>query len=152
MLAVGAFAAFVLIVWAANTGRTNTLPSEVVSTPGPEETPSPTALPQAAKPTNTQAVATPPAGAAATPHAAALPDVSPIVGSTPSGTDFNRLVSESQKRAVATYPALGKLGSPINTLFVKRHTALKANDNLRLHSSDWPEKLARECAGELPRR
>jgi hypothetical protein len=59
---------------------------------------------------------------------------------------FASLVGESQARAIAKHPELGKAGSPLNIKFVDTYKDLKAKQSPRLQEPDWPERLAEECA------
>ena len=156
ILALCAFGIIAFIAWAAGTSRKNTASVDAGSTPALMVTPLSATEPKIRSMPATQALAV----SAATPSppnvpVGLLPTPIPVIPApppSPGSADFNRLVNDSQHRAIATYPALGQLGSPINSLFVKRYTALKAAASPRLNEPDWPEKLARQCSGELTRR
>jgi hypothetical protein len=54
-----------------------------------------------------------------------------------------------QKEAVRIYPELGIEGSELNKLFVRRYRVLRSTERDYFITSDWPVRLARECAKEL---
>ncbi len=145
-----------LIVWAVGTHKRKNDGMSTLSTPALITTVQSPATPKVASLPTQPSIAVPtatlspprlsntPLASASVPAEAATP--------LPTGADFNRLVMESQRRAMSAYPALGRLGSPINSRFVKRYTALRAAASPRLNEPDWPEKLARECVGEAMHR
>ena len=59
---------------------------------------------------------------------------------------FASRVAESQRRAVARYPALAVPHSEMNIRFVYRYQWMAKEDNARLHAPNWPELLADDCA------
>lgn len=59
---------------------------------------------------------------------------------------FASRVAESQRRAIAKYPALAVPRSEMNIRFVYRYQWMAKEDNARLHSPNWPETLADDCA------
>ena len=59
-----------------------------------------------------------------------------------------QLVKESQARAVQKHPDLAKSGSPLNGKFVAAYHKLQADNDPRLQTADWPERLADECAAQ----
>ena len=60
--------------------------------------------------------------------------------------ELARLISESQRRAVAKYPDLTLVNTEMNSRFVFRYNYLVKENNPRLQQPNWPETLADECA------
>ena len=63
-----------------------------------------------------------------------------------SPEEFKRRVAESQRLAVARYPALGTTTSEINMRFVHRYKLMLGEHNARLQDPNWPMLLADDCA------
>lgn len=59
---------------------------------------------------------------------------------------FASRVAESQRRAIAKYPALGVAHSEMNIRFVYRYQWMLKEDSARLRAPNWPEMLADDCA------
>ncbi len=55
-------------------------------------------------------------------------------------------VEESQRTAIRQHPQLASSGSTFNRLFLARLATWKATHDSRLDRSDWPERLADDCA------
>ena len=60
--------------------------------------------------------------------------------------EFAARVAESQRLAVARYPALGTTTSEINMRFVHRYKLMLSEHNARLQDPNWPLLLADDCA------
>ena len=60
--------------------------------------------------------------------------------------EFAARVAESQRQAVARYPALGTTTSEINMRFVHRYKLLLSEHSARLQDPNWPLQLADDCA------
>ena len=69
----------------------------------------------------------------------------PFPGGPPTA-EFNARVAESQRLAVARYPALGTTTSEINMRFVHRYKLMLNEHNPRLQDPNWPLQLADDCA------
>ena len=63
-----------------------------------------------------------------------------------SAAELARCVTESQKQAVALYPALATPNSDFNARFVARYQRWQAEHSSRLQDPSWPMQLAVECA------
>ena len=75
----------------------------------------------------------------------------PSAGTAPTAkalatADFDRRVVESQKMAVAVYPALANPNSNLNVRFVACYQRWQAGHSPRLQDPDWPMQLAVESA------
>ena len=114
------------------------------SSPG---VPVPANPPAAATPGASSVSAQPGAAAAGAPASRTLPQSGSL-----SAAELARSVTESQKQAVALYPALATPNSDFNARFVTRYQRLQAEHSPRLQEPDWPMQLAVECAaaGEVP--
>ncbi len=84
------------------------------------------------------------------PVASAAANPSPGGSTVRALEDFQRAVVQSKARAVRAHPSLGTAGSHFNAAFVARYQQLRQKRSPRLDSSDWPERLAEECARDLP--
>lgn len=110
---------------------------------------------QAAEPTNA-AVSEMPARVA--PRVAPTPTLSSMPTAAPSrladapipDPAFESSVAASRKRAISVYPALAIEGSHFNQAFVARYYELARRQDPFLNDAAWPEKLARQCAAQLP--
>ena len=60
--------------------------------------------------------------------------------------EFAARVAESQRLAVARYPALGTTTSEINMRFVHRYKLMLSEHSARLQDPNWPLLLADDCA------
>lgn len=99
----------------------------------------------------------PPAAAAPDPVAPVRPSLpspqqAPSAEQQPTPDDAARkaelaaLVSQSQKAALARYPALGEATSEMNIRFNYRYKRMLAEYSPRLQDPAWPLQLADECA------
>lgn len=67
-----------------------------------------------------------------------------------TAAEFQRRVADSQTRAVRAHPSLGVAGSHFNAAFTARYKRMVQQQDARLASPDWPERLAEECSRQLP--
>ena len=72
--------------------------------------------------------------------------VDPSVPGSPANTELAELVAQSQRAAVAKYPALASANSEINIRFNYRCKLLLEEHSPRLQDPAWPVRLADECA------
>ena len=94
--------------------------------------------------TNPTPTPTPSPIVANTPAQPKLAEVKTIT--TPSVLTFDQQVNQSKIKAVTKYPELGKEGSVFNLRSLGMLVAWKEHRDIRLNKSDWPERLADECA------
>ena len=73
------------------------------------------------------------------------PATPPSVPAPPSQA-FLLDVGYSQRAAAKKYPQLAVKGSPLNLFFLSRMNEWKAHHDPRMDRSDWPERLADDCA------
>lgn len=84
-----------------------------------------------------------PTAGATTPDAP-LPEA--VAATTLAKDELTHLIGESKKRAIAKHPDLTVANSELNSRFVFRYNYMVKEGSPRLQESNWPEKLADECA------